>query len=283
MNPITFNEPFAECLDDASDALQVPLIDFTITTGSLYEFQAGRVFDPVKRKFLLPFESCRVSLNHDGAKYRCFLMQEESKDEAESNKLLVLLHTKGFDRRLLGVVFWMRKPTSNEARISDDLTIRSEARTLDGRTKKTTIIPRDSDVHRHFVPLVCHFIKAICSDFTNPHLYLCKKHPSVPQGKTVAWQRQREHFVFLHKSHAANKKQSLGMKCIEDGSTVDRAAHSRRAHSRLLSSPKFKHKQGQRVWVRSAWCGPKEWTDRSGQIYRIVENPEQAFNPKAVR
>ena len=115
------------------------------------------------------------------------------------------------------------------------------------------------------------WLQKLCMDFCNPHLYLCKKHPPIPAGKSVLWQKAREHYVLLHKTHAANKRESVGKKMIEDGPLVDRIAHSRRAHYRLLRSPKFRHKQGQRIWVQSAWVGPKEWTDRAGQIYRIVE------------
>ena len=115
------------------------------------------------------------------------------------------------------------------------------------------------------------WLQKLCMDFYNPHLYLCKKHPPIPAGKSIQWQKAREHYVLLHKTHAANKREAVGKKTIQDGPLVDRVSHSRRAHFRLLRSPKFRHKQGQRIWVQSAWIGPKEWTDRSGQIYRIVE------------
>lgn len=143
--------------------------------------------------------------------------------------------------------------------------------------KSCKIFPKESGAP--MLAALCYdWVCKLCIDFYNPHLYLCKTHPPIPQGKSVAWQKAREHFVLLHKSHSANKAEAVGKKVIEDGGTVDRAAHSRRAHFRLLRSPRFRHKQGARVWVKSAWCGPKEWSDRSGQIYKIIEKQETAFN-----
>lgn len=108
-------------------------------------------------------------------------------------------------------------------------------------------------------------------DFANPHFHLCRKSP--PEGgvpRSVEWRKAREHYVLIHKSHPANQKESAGKRVIDSG-PLHRAAHSRRAHYRMLRSPRFKNKVGQRVWVASAWVGPKEWTDHSGQIYRIVD------------
>lgn len=142
----------------------------------------------------------------------------------------------------------------------------------------------NKEVSTEVMASVCfEWVCKLCIDFYNPHLFLCKTHPPIPQGKSVAWQKAREHFVLLHKSHSANKAEAVGQKVIEDGGTVDRIAHSRRAHFRLLRSPRFRHKQGARVWVKSAWCGPKEWSDRSGQIYKIIEKPQTASNQNETR
>ena len=136
------------------------------------------------------------------------------------------------------------------------------------------------DTGRVFVPdipkdsiwlLAVEWVQKLCIDFQNPHLHLVKKSQPNPGGKSVEWQKTREHYVLIHKSHPANKKEPSTRRLVIDGDTINRSAHSRRAHYRMLSSPVFRHKMGQRVWVRSSWCGPKEWTDRSGQIYRIVD------------
>lgn len=127
--------------------------------------------------------------------------------------------------------------------------------------------------HWLFVYWVC----MMAIDFQNPHLHFTKVSPSNPSGKSIHWVKAREHYVLIHKSHPANKAEAkTNRRMVIDGDTIDRAAHSRRAHYRMLRSPRFRHKIGQRVWVRSAWCGPKEWTDRSGQIYRIVDTNQTA-------
>ncbi len=125
----------------------------------------------------------------------------------------------------------------------------------------------------HLRSLMLEPLNKLAIDFLNPHFYLCRKYPS-PKGHSVVWQKAREHFVLLHKTHSANRSDHLGKKLVTDGPLIDRMAHSRRAHFRMLKSPKFKHKQGHKIWIQSAWIGPKEWTDRSGQIYQIVDKPK---------
>jgi hypothetical protein len=120
--------------------------------------------------------------------------------------------------------------------------------------------------------LTIGFYSRLALAFANPHFHVCSKSP--PAGKvprSVEWRKARQHYVLLHKSHEANRKESVGKRVIAGGENPVRAAHSRRAHYRVLRSPKFKHKHGQRVWVASAWVGPREWTDHSGQIYKIVD------------
>lgn len=119
--------------------------------------------------------------------------------------------------------------------------------------------------------VACEWINKLVIDFYNPSLFLAKKNPKLPNGKSVLWEKAREHFVFIHKSHPANSQESFNKKTISDGNTIDRVAHSRRAHFRLLRSPKFKNKAGQKIWIKSSWIGPKEWADQSGQIYKIIE------------
>lgn len=91
-------------------------------------------------------------------------------------------------------------------------------------------------------------------------------------GKSVEWRAARTHFVLLHKSHPANEDGlKAGVRVVEDEAYRVRAAHSRRAHWRLLGSSKFKHKQGLRIRVKSTWVGPLEWKQGTS-IYKIVES-----------
>lgn len=283
MNPVTFNEPLLGVF--TKNELDVPLVEFRLVQESSYALDE-RIIDARNRKFLIPFGAFRVSLSYGETLYNVFVTQL-SLDKLTSNQsgsaLFFCFTVRCYKDCVFIYEVWICKPQPGEARLPNGITIRERLRSKLNSETEFKVRAKGEEVTDYLTGVMRHSVKAICFDFTNPHLFLCKKSPTPPQGKTVNWQKQREHFVFLHKSHTANRKESIGRKVIEDGATVDRAAHSRRAHSRLLSSPKFKHKQGQRVWVKSTWCGPKEWTDRSGQIYKIVEKPEEVFNPKSVR
>lgn len=272
MNPVTFNDcflPFLEYSKIGKAPLQSPLI----------QWDASRIEVPVSERHMLrddsgalrlPFPAFRVSGKiefgvkdvfkllvfihpHDPGSVMCLM------DSAPSAGFLcgALLKHVEYGKSDLGSTecrfFSFHKKTGLHIFKHDepDEQIRKFA------LKASEVIKNDLDL--------------IVADFINPHLYLCKRKPTIPCGKSVLWQSAREHYVLLHKSHSANKAESVGRKTIDDGPCILRIAHSRRAHFRLLRSPKFKNKQGQRIWVQSAWVGPKEWTDRSGQIYQIIE------------
>ena len=114
-----------------------------------------------------------------------------------------------------------------------------------------------------------HVLFSFFASLLNPHLHLATVRPD-KQGKSVEWMRQRTHFVFIHKSHQANRVGFSGKADVCE-KQIQRMAHSRRAHYRVLRHPKYKNKIGQKIHVRSCWVGPKEWQGNSGQIYRIVE------------
>ena len=48
-------------------------------------------------------------------------------------------------------------------------------------------------------------------------------------------------------------------------------AHPRRAHLRTLRSERWGDRQGDVVWVKASWVGPKKWA-HGGVQYRIVDN-----------
>jgi hypothetical protein len=113
--------------------------------------------------------------------------------------------------------------------------------------------------------VVCSFFASLM----NPHLHRAMVRPN-KCGKSVEWLRQRTHFVFIHKSHKANQAGFTGKADLERDH-IERMAHSRRAHDRILRHPRFKNKVGLKIRVKACWVGPKEWEGNSGQIYRIIE------------
>jgi hypothetical protein len=90
------------------------------------------------------------------------------------------------------------------------------------------------------------------------------------QGKSVEWLRARTHYVLIHRCHPANASTvDRGAVVAESDGYLKRQAHTRRAHARVLRSPRFRKKMGQTIRVRSAWIGPNEWK-QNASIYRLL-------------
>lgn len=114
---------------------------------------------------------------------------------------------------------------------------------------------------------VCWFIREVSSGVN----FIASVHPD-KQGKSVEWIKARTHYVLIHKAHPANQKEiQAGAKVKEDEKSIKRQAHSRRAHVRILRSPRFKNKVGQTIRVKACWVGPDEWK-QFGSIYRMAKN-----------
>jgi len=112
-------------------------------------------------------------------------------------------------------------------------------------------------------------------DYMAPSNHIVSIRPE-KQGKSVEWTKSREHYTIIHRSHSANNKKIPMGSTVEQnsGRTITRIAHSRRAHLRILRSPKFKRDANgdfKKLTIQESWVGPKEWRDGSGQIYKIVD------------
>lgn len=115
---------------------------------------------------------------------------------------------------------------------------------------------------------VCWFIREV----TSPANFTASVSPS-KQGKSVEWVKSRSHYVILHRGHPANRKEvGHGTNIKDCAKAIVRQAHSRRAHARVLRSPRFKNKVGQIIYVKASWVGPEEWK-QSGSIYRVIQTP----------
>lgn len=272
MNAITFNDsffPFVEAAKISPTVLQSPLI----------QWDAPRLEVPISDRMFLRGEDGLLRLPFPA--FRVFGKIEFGMEE--TFKLAVFNHPSSLDSITCLMSYGKLK---NGDVVGANLRHSKNGKTALGSTEcrafsfidgNMRIYNADEpeDFTKKWVCTIASVMKndldLLVADFLNPHLYLCKRCPPLPNGKTVLWQKAREHFVLIHKTHTANRHESIGKSVIHDGPIVDRCAHSRRAHFRLLKSPKFRHKQGHQIWVQSAWIGPKEWTDRSGQIYRIVD------------
>lgn len=119
-------------------------------------------------------------------------------------------------------------------------------------------------------------------ELTNcPRNYLCRVRPSKNQqaGRSVQWVAAKSHYLVLGAEHA---------KLLRDGKprdfegTVTRAMHMRRAHARTLTSERFTKKKGLKIWVNSAWIGPKNWEGADKKIYEIQEKSTNYSKPATV-
>lgn len=270
MNVVTFNDVFIPFFDAAGidkKFLQTPLVEWSAKRREVPIEDRHNLYD--ENGLRVPFPAFRISGKIEFNAKENFKLVVFTSPTCQKT-ITCLLGGSFHGKDIIGCTF---KHSSHGSTGLGSSECKAFA-FIDG-VFRTFSQNADDDFTFNFIKTLLAEIKndldLIVSDFINPHLHLCKVSPKTPQGKSVIWQKAREHYVLIHKSHVANRKESIGKKIINDGPTIDRMAHSRRAHFRLLKSPKFKHKQGQKIWIKSIWVGPKEWTDRSGQIYRIVE------------
>ena len=119
---------------------------------------------------------------------------------------------------------------------------------------------------------LCWFIREV----SQPSNFISSVSPD-KKGKSVEWVKARTHYVILHKAHPANSKEvSAGSTVSRNTESIKRQAHTRRAHARVLRSPRFRNKLGLTIHVKATWVGPSEWRENGG-IYRMVPR-NQSFH-----
>ncbi len=111
-------------------------------------------------------------------------------------------------------------------------------------------------------------------EYLAPHNFVARVSEK-REGKSTEWIKAREHLTVIHRHHSANNAALEIGSCVNESKNSTRLAHSRRAHTKLLSHPRYKFKMGQRIFVRASWVGPKEWKDTAGQTYQILEQVTQ--------
>jgi len=119
---------------------------------------------------------------------------------------------------------------------------------------------------------LCDRLLFIIANLYAPSSFVSIQTESKNDPKGVEWQRAHSKIVMIHRQHEANNKSIAKGSCVKvnENRHLKRMAHSRRAHTRLLQSPRYKGKAGTRIWIKSTWVGPEEWNDSLGRVYRIV-------------
>lgn len=104
------------------------------------------------------------------------------------------------------------------------------------------------------------------------HLALSQRPPGKRAAKTAKfkpWAREdTPHIIFLDPGCKTDVNGNEIRSACEGERVI--TAHPRRAHERVLRSPKWGKRQGDTVWVKQAWVGPQEWAHKGVQ-YRIVD------------
>lgn len=272
MNSLTFNSvfvPVLKIMGIEESSLQCPLIEWENNSNTISQDDKSLIFGEDKT-VRFPFESFRVFGRGDGSCKESFKMVIMSDKSTPKDFQYIPIHRDNYAQSILVLYAINRSKIVLGSLIGATKDGRACSRPWSFDGKAIKIIPHESAFREECSAGLIFYLLRIAADFMNPHVFLCKKSPQIPHGKSVLWQRAREHYVFLHKSHPSNKIGATGGEAEKGGATVERMAHSRRAHFRLLRSAKYK-KIGQRIWIKSAWVGPKEWKDRSGQIYKIID------------
>jgi len=123
---------------------------------------------------------------------------------------------------------------------------------------------------------ICGLMKSVAAflvSANSPNNHIVSVHPA-QEGRSVEWVKARTHYTLISHGHPANDaKVTSGTRvAVDRNAELTRMAHNRRAHQRILRSPRFRYARGKTIWVKATWVGPKEWRDQGGrQIYRILE------------
>lgn len=101
-------------------------------------------------------------------------------------------------------------------------------------------------------------------------------------GRSIKWREGRSHYLILDRQTMAHVGPQVGRMSEEaTAEAVRRAAHRRRAHTRVLRHPKWGERVGAVVHVRSAWIGPREWEGPDGKTYLVLED-KSGMTPRRV-
>jgi hypothetical protein len=92
------------------------------------------------------------------------------------------------------------------------------------------------------------------------------------RGRSVQWRDGRSHYLVLDRKTMAHVgPQSDKISQAVKSEAIQRAAHRRRAHTRVLKHRKWGERIGAVVHIKSAWIGPKKWEGPDGKTYVLLE------------
>ena len=289
MNVIRFNEPFEGAIASITNERRerglevqptdqswrtVPLFDYS-TTIERSTVQLNQITADCSIELKLPFPVVRIALvlQADGTRY-CADFLAQTYDEGKY--LLVLAYVKrvagqtGKDDPILVHLRDLPWNDRREGGLIDGpvIAFRYHGRWLPESSNDQMRTDRQNMAMAAGQAMMCFALDAM-----NPNNHVTKVCPNQP-GRSVQWLEARTHYTLISHGHPANRKEvALGSEVeVDRAAEIQRIAHNRRAHFRLLQHSRYRFARGKHVFVRATWVGPKEWKEKGGQqIYRILE------------
>jgi hypothetical protein len=293
MNLKTFNDQFTDLERELLKEGQPSTLPKTWQTAPLfnYECQYSREIELLKNapkdtEFRLPFDVLRLAVTErsDRGRYRAdYVIDARDIDRVSALIVVKDLMQEWPDahlwRQLMPLAFSLIDLRWNERDPRDNSTVlyaaafRFAGTWIHNRHYNEVERAMLTRMREHYMNGAVDAMAAFALDAMSPTAHIAQVLPAQP-GRSVQWTQQRTHYTLISHGHPANKPTvKLGQRVADDEQgELSRMAHNRRAHFRTLRHERYRFARGQRVFVRAAWIGPKEWRDEGGrQIYRILE------------
>lgn len=300
MNPVRFNEKLIEIEAQLIRQHSDPGLPDTWQTSPLFRYES--IYDrekellkeaPFETQFKLPFSVFRMAVvcrDKNLGTYRADYVVDAR--DPDSPNLLVLIKELFIEfpeaddlwRHVMPLAFhihnfmWNDRDNANQGAVLYNTSFRYAGRWIKTRDLKPGQIELIRQMEKAYANAAIDSLAAFALDSMCPTAHVAMVKPDQP-GRSVEWTRQRTHYTLIYHGHPASQLKrngSIPTLRVNPDEELTRMAHARRAHFKLLSHPRYRYKRGQRIFVRAAWVGPKEWRDEgSRQIYKILEPVEQ--------
>lgn len=289
MNPTTFNDHFERGLKRISDTFQGLKPQTLLNAPLFYHEDGATMWDPSEeneyvrdevRLLKLPFPTVRLLLKSTDGQNRYTSTTAIIVSRLEPKATKAPYPIMSIIGNVVEVIDKTQPGKKYKGGIQKELI--AILRTEGTNPGKHTIMgcklnPKTGEAQtmeqsplQEFADYAWEILTKFAIDALSPANHIAASSPNKPE-RSVEWKKARTHYIILNRSHPANKVGMTGKIEHDQNKAIERIAHARRAHYRLLKSEKFRNKRGKRIFIRSTWIGPKEWEDTKGNIYIIQE------------
>ena len=301
MNPVRFNERLIQAEAQLIRQHNDPGLPDTWQTSPLFRYES--MFDrekqllkeaPRETVLKVPFSVFRMAVvcrDKELGTYRADYVVDAR--DPDSPNLIVLVkdlfnqqafpESDGLWRRIMPLGFYIHDFRWNDRDEREGAVLyRSSFRYAGHWIRTNKMLPADvmliEELQKSYANAALDSLAAFALDSMCPTAHVAVVKPDTPH-RSVEWTRQRTHYTLIYHGHPVThlKQQNGSVPTVRANpdEELTRMAHARRAHFKMLQHPRYRFKRGQRIFVRAAWVGPKEWRDEgSKQIYKILEEVE---------